>query len=432
MSTLVVHGPARIDGRAVVPGDKSISHRALMLASLADGSSTVTNLAPGDDVAATGRCLEAVGAAITPGTDGVSVDGVSHWSAPAAPLDCANSGTTMRLLAGLAAHHAFETVLDGDRSLRARPMDRVARPLRALGAAVGARRDRFPPLSVRGGRLRGVRVETEVPSAQVKSCALLAGLAAEGETVVSESVRTRDHTERMLAWLGAPVDVGVGRDGSVTVGVRAFRPKPFALDVPGDPSSAAFLVAAAFLCGRVEIDGVGLNETRTGFYETCARMGGDVDLQTLDERGGEPVGRIRAERSDLRGLRVEGSIVPSMIDEIPLVAVLSTAAHGATLVTGAGELRVKESDRIATTCAGLRRLGADIAERSDGFEVHGPSVLRGATVAACGDHRIAMALAVAALSADGETRIEGFEAAAVSWPGFERALTELGAEVELQ
>jgi 3-phosphoshikimate 1-carboxyvinyltransferase len=262
----------------------------------------------------------------------------------------------------------------------------------------------------------------------VKSCVLLAGLGADGETVVREPLRTRDHTERMLDWLGAPTGIRNGEE----IFVRRFRPAGFTLDVPGDPSSAAFLAAAGMLLGRVRVAGVCLNPTRVGFYDVCARMGAAVHLRGSGRRGGEPVGDIDAERSVLHGVGIEGPIVPLMIDEVPLIAVLGAAAQGPTVVTGAAELRVKESDRIAAIVAALRAMGADIDERPDGFEVRGPTQLRGARVQSCGDHRIAMALAVAALTANGETRIEGFEAAAVSWPGFERALQQLGADVETQ
>ena len=428
MTTMVVRGPAAIEGETTVPGDKSISHRALMLAAIADGRSEITGLAPGEDVASTRRCLAGYGVEFEASGDVVYRDDRREWTAPTSPLDCGNSGTTMRLLAGLAAHHGFESIFDGDASLRRRPMDRIARPLTELGASVDAREGKFPPLSVRGGELRGTTVDTEVPSAQVKSSVLLAGLGADGETVVREPARTRDHTERMLAWLGAPTGIRDGRE----IFVSRFRPPGFRLEVPGDPSSAAYLTAAAVLLGRVHIGGVCLNPTRVGFYEVCGRMGANVHLRTAEQRAGEPVGVIDAERSALHGVGVEGPVVPLMIDEVPLIAVLATAASGPTSVTGAEELRIKESDRIAAMVAGLRAMGADIEEHPDGFRVNGPSELAGATVQSCGDHRVAMALAVAALRANGETRIEGFESAAVSWPGFDGVLAALGADVEIE
>jgi 3-phosphoshikimate 1-carboxyvinyltransferase len=432
MTTLVVRGGASVEGAATVPGDKSISHRALMLAAVADGESVLRGLASGDDVASTRSCLESFGVGVRDDDGAVRVLGSSHWRAPEGVLDCGNSGTTMRLLAGLAAHHSFLSVLDGDASLRARPMDRVARPLARLGARVDAREGRYPPLSVSGGGLRGARVETEVASAQVKSCVLLAALAAEGETVVREPVPTRDHTERMLSWLGVPCEERDASDGGREVGVRPFRPRGFEIEVPGDPSSAAFLVAAALLCGDVTVAGVCLNPTRTAFYDVCARMGGRLELDVEAQRAGEPVGSVAAHRSVLRGVSVGGPVVALLLDEVPLLAVLAAAAEGTTVVTGARELRVKESDRIAAMTTALRKMGADIDERDDGLEVHGPADLAGADVDACGDHRVAMALAVAALHAGGETRIAGFEAASVSWPGFERTLSSLGANVRTE
>src|SRR5581483_3181405 len=390
MTTLVVRGGLPLDGEATVPGDKSISHRALMLAAIADGRSEITGLGPGEDVASTRRCLAGYGVGFEETEGVVHVEGRGAWAPPTANLDCGNSGTTMRLLAGLAAHHDFESVLDGDASLRRRPMDRIARPLAELGAWVAAREGRFPPLSVRGGDLRGTTVDTGVPSAQVKSAVLLAGLGAEGETVVREPVRTRDHTERMLGWLGAPTGIRGGSDIFVT----RFRPKGFTLDVGGDPSSAAFLTAAAVLTGHVRVSGVCLNPTRVGFYQICGRMGASVQLRTTEQRAGEPVGEIEAGRSSLKGVGIEGPVVPLMIDEIPLIAVLAAAAEGPTVVSGAGELRLKESDRIAAMASALRAMGADIDERDDGFEVRGPTTLHGATVQSCGDHRVAMALAV--------------------------------------
>jgi 3-phosphoshikimate 1-carboxyvinyltransferase len=433
VTTLIVRGPARIDGRTTVPGDKSISHRALMLAAIANGASRIGGLAPGADVAATRRCLQSYGVAMDDEQGAVIVHGRGSdaWRPPGVSLDCANSGTTMRLLAGLAAHHEYESCFDGDASLRRRPMDRIAAPLRALGAHVDAREEKFPPISIRGGDLHGAMIDTGVPSAQVKSCALLAGLRAEGETVVREQLQTRDHTERMLGSLGAPTGVRT-HNGATEIFVKAFEPPPFDIDVCGDPSSAAFLVTAALLCGNVRLDGVCVNPTRVAFYQTCARMGGSVRVERTEERHLEPVGWIEAKESALHGVGVEGPLVPQMIDEIPLIAVLATAAQGSTTVTGAAELRVKESDRIAAIAVALRAMGADIDERPDGFEVRGPTALGGITVDAQDDHRIAMALAVAGLAATGETRITGFEAAGVSWPGFESVLTALGADVEIE
>lgn len=432
MTTVVVRGPAAIDGVVAVPGDKSISHRALMLGAVGNGASTVRNLGPGDDVRSTIACLRAYGVAIDEGSEGTVVhgEGLRSWNEPRAPLDCGNSGTTLRLLTGFAAHHSFTSVFDGDGSLRARPMERLVGPLRALGARVETS-DGRPPVSVAGGELAGASVELEMASAQVKSATIFAALAADGRTTVTEPAASRDHTERFLRALGAAIEE-IRVDGGHRVEMDPFAPPAFEIDIPGDPSSAAFLVAAALLAGRVRIEDVGLNPTRIGFLETLERMGASIEWTVTGQRLGEPFGWIAAERSDLRAVGIEGPLVPVVLDELPLVAVLATQARGTTVVTGAGELRAKESDRIAAMVNALRRLGADADELPDGFRVTGPTPLVGTKVDAEGDHRIAMGLAVAGLVADGETLVEGFEAATVSWPGFQDVLSSLGAEIELR
>lgn len=431
MSTLVVRGPGSLSGEARVPGDKSISHRALMVAAGGAGESMIRNLGPGEDVASTIRCLEGYGVHIERRDDVAVVNGrrLGTWKPPVSALDCANSGTTMRMLAGFAAHNELPTVLDGDSSLRRRPMQRLVAPLGALGARVETT-DGRPPVRIEGGDLHGADVEIDVASAQVKSAVLFAALAAEGTTTVTEPGISRDHTERLLSALGAPVTEERTPRSGHRVAVSGFVPPPFEIDVPGDVSSAAFLVAAALLCGRVRIDGVGLNPTRTGFLDLLARMGADVRFGATDEHMEEPVGWIEAGRSDLGSVGVEGPVVPIVQDELPLLAVLATQARGTTIVRGAGELRTKESDRIATTVAALRLLGAQAEELPDGFTVDGPTPLVGTKVDAASDHRVAMALAVAGLVASGETLVDGFESADVSWPGFDAVLTALGADVE--
>lgn len=428
MTTLVVH-PGSVAGTVSVPGDKSVSHRALMLAAIAEGTSSIANLAPGLDVASTVSCLRGFGIDAEGGDGATTVTGRA-WSAPSRPLDCGNSGTTMRLLTGLAAHHGFTTTFDGDASLRRRPMDRIAEPLRRLGARVEVTDGRYPPLTIEGGDLRGAEIVTPVPSAQVKSCLLFAALGAQGPTAVVEAAVTRDHTERMLAALGADVRSERLADGGLRVEIGPFAPRAFDLEVPGDPSSAAFPLAAAALCGEVIVEDVMLNPTRTGFLDVLGRMGAGVDIEQERVVSGEPRGRVRVTRADLRAVVVEGQMVPTLHDEIPLIAVLATQAEGTTTVRDAAELRVKEADRIAATVEGLSRMGARIEERPDGFVVVGPTELRGADVEAHGDHRMAMALAVAGLVAGGTTRVHGFEAAEVSWPRFPAVLSALGAEVE--
>lgn len=433
MSSLVVRGPCAIEGRVVVPGDKSISHRALMLGAVANGPTELRNLGPGSDVASTIRCLESYGVSIerTNGNAVVHGRGMRSWVPPEGVLDCGNSGTTMRLLAGFATHYTSRSKFDGDASLRVRPMQRLVGPLRALGARVETT-DGHAPLCVEGGRLEGADVATEVPSAQVKSAALFAALAAEGKTTVSEPAVSRDHTERLLGALGAPMTDSRLPDGGHRIEMISFAPARFSLDVPGDVSSAAFLVSAAVLCGALRIEGVGLNRTRIEYLGFLAKMGAHVVASRTHDTLGEPVGSIDARRSDLTAITIDGGDDPRIQDELPVLAVAATQARGTTTVRRAGELRVKESDRIATLVAGLRALGADIEELPDGYVVHGPTPLHGSVVASAGDHRIAMALTVAGLVASGETVVESFEAAGVSWPGFEDVLRSLGANVELQ
>ncbi len=433
MSTLVVRGPSAVSGEARVPGDKSISHRALMLGAIARGATTVKNLGPGEDVGATVRCLESYGVGVDRSGASYVVNGRGRrsWAQAGGSLDCGNSGTTMRLLSGLAAHHSFPSILDGDASLRRRPMDRMVGPLGALGAQV-ATTDGHAPITITGGRLSGADVETAVASAQVKTAVIFAALAADGETMVTEPALSRDHTERMLSALGGPLSQERLPDGSHSVVVSPFSPAAFELEVPGDVSSAAFLVGAAVLTGDVRITGVGLNPTRIGFLDLLGRMGAYCAPTVESEHLGEPFGSIEARRSELGGVSVEGPTVPLMVDELPLLAVVATQARGTTTVTGAQELREKESDRIATTVSALKLLGADAEELPDGFVVNGPTPLMGTKVEAADDHRLAMALAVAGLVASGETLVDGFEAAAVSWPGFEKVLGALGADLELR
>jgi len=426
MSTLVVR-PSCVAGRCTVPGNKSISHRALMLGAMARGTTRIAGLGLGADVRATIACLRGYGVSIEDGV--VSSPGIDAWTAPVGVLDCANSGTTMRTLAGLAARRDFVTTLDGDESLRRRPMERVATPLSKLGARIETA-DGRPPLRIAGGDLHGGDLSLAVASAQVKTAVLFAGLGATGTTSVAEPVASRDHTERMLTSLGAPLREERLPDGAHRVSVEAFEIPAFSTTVPGDVSSAAFVVAAALLTGEASVDGVGLNPTRTRFLDVARQMDGDIVFESEHDEMGEPIGSIDAQRSNLRGLTVDGSD-PGIQDELPLVALLATQADGETTVKNAGELRVKESDRIDSVVSGLRSLGADIHELVDGFVVRGPRPLRGAVVDSFGDHRIAMMLAVAGLVAEGETVIENFECADVSWPGFADTLRSLGAEVEL-
>ena len=417
-----------VRGSLRVPGDKSISHRYALLASLADGRTTIGGYAPGADCDSTLRCLRALGVGISrdPHAQVVTIEGVGldGLRASDGPLDCGNSGTTMRLLAGILGAQDFETTLVGDSSLQGRPMRRVVDPLSTMGARIDAT-DGRPPLRIVGGRLRGAEVEPAVASAQVKSAILLAGLYAEGDTWVREPEATRDHTERALPMFGVSVLRKTG-----AVGVRGGqRLRAATLDVPGDFSSATYwLVAAAALPGStIEVVGVGLNPTRIRLLDVLRASGASVDVTETETRSGEPVGTVTVAHRELRPITVTAQEVPQLIDELPALAAL--AVHGGGLrVSGASELRAKESDRISVLVTGLQQLGAQVEEFPDGFHVHGDSAPTGGTVDACGDHRMAMAFAVAALGATGPTEIIGHEIVKVSYPGFFDALDTLRRE----
>ena len=414
MTSFTVSGGRPLRGRITVPGDKSISHRALILAALAEGTSVVRGLSDGDDVARTRAAVEAMGASV----DGEKITGGrTRLHEPDDVLDMGNSGTGIRLLAGLCAGLPWLTVLTGDESIRRRPMLRILEPLESMGARLHGRGGRYAPLVALPAELRGVDVETRVASAQVKSAILLAGLSAEGESRVRQRVATRPHTEELLALAGGDIEVS---DGGRDVRLRPTPLSPFQLDVPGDPSQAAFWLVAACLVpdSDVVVDEVYLGPTRSAFVDVLARMGADID------RVGPA--QVRARYSpDLHGTEVGGGEVSALIDEIPVLAVAAALAEGDTTFRDAGELRVKESDRIATTTAGLAAMGATYELTNDGFVVTGPNTLHGALVTSHGDHRIAMALAVAGLAAHGTTTIDGWEAVATSYPGFEHDLERL-------
>jgi 3-phosphoshikimate 1-carboxyvinyltransferase len=399
-----------VQGSVKVPGDKSISHRALILGSIATGASTIHGLSPGADVQSTDACLRALGVEI----EEVAVHGrgMRGLRAASGPLDCGNSGTTMRLLAGLLAAQEFESELVGDESLSRRPMDRVVKPLREMGATVD-----WPPLRVGGeAKVHGIEYATPVPSAQVKSAILLAGLYADGETAVVEPVRTRDHTEVMLASMGATVVV----DGLRVAVKCAEHLRPLHIHVPGDFSSAAFWIVAGGLAGGdVRLLGVGVNPTRSALADLLVSIGFRIDRSNVRFEGGEPVADLRVRRADdLRPVDVDAALAAQMIDELPVLAVVATQAAGRSVIAGAAELRVKESDRLYAMEAGLSAMGADIVASEDGWVIHGPRRLEGARVDSAGDHRVAMALAIAGLIADGKTEIEGAESVEISYPGF--------------
>lgn len=413
----------RLAGRIRVSGDKSISHRAALIGALARGDTVIHNFLHADDCVRTLGCLRALGVGVDDRDDRVVVHGRGpQWRAPSAVLDAGNSGTTMRLLTGILAAQPFTSEITGDESLRVRPMDRVIAPLAQMGARIVAEGGgRFPPLHISGGPLRGMTYTLPVASAQVKSAVLLAGLLAEGPTSVVELTQSRDHTERMLEWFGAKIT----RESLVA----RLTPSPLsarAVDVPGDISSAAFfLAAAAALPGsELTVEEVGLNPTRTGVLDVLQAMGADLVMEQTAEAGGEPVGRVTVRGGPLRGIRIGGALIPRLIDELPVLCVAATAATGTTIITDAAELRVKESDRIGALSRGLRTLGGEVEERPDGMVIYG-SRLRGGRVDAGGDHRVAMAFAVAGLLARGPVVVEGAEAITVSFPEFSRVLEDL-------
>jgi 3-phosphoshikimate 1-carboxyvinyltransferase len=415
-----------------VPGDKSISHRYALLAALASGRSTLNNYAPGADCASTLSCLSALGVPITrgaataqgPGPVLVDGRGLRGLQAPGAALDCGNSGSTMRMLAGVLAAHGFTSTLAGDPSLSRRPMRRVIEPLTRMGAGFDSGPDGRPPLVIRGAALTGIDFAPGVASAQVKSAVLLAGLQAAGQTRVTEPASTRDHTERALAAFGAEVRIE-GRT-AVLGGGQALRAQD--LRIPGDLSSAAFpaVAAAALPESDITIEDVGLNPTRTALVDVLRRFGADVEATVHDEWQGEPVGTLRVRHGAIRDVVIAPEEVPEVIDELPVLAALATSG-GSVSVSGAGELRVKESDRISALVQGLRALGGDVDERPDGFTVRGTRRLAGGTADAQGDHRLAMAFSIAGLGAAGSTWIAGAGAVAVSYPAFFDDLARLRA-----
>jgi 3-phosphoshikimate 1-carboxyvinyltransferase len=422
VSTFTVHGPAAggLHGRLRVPGDKSISHRAVLLAARAEGRSTLQGLSDGLDVAHTVAAVAACGATVTASDNHtMTIDGGAEClHEPDAVLDVGNSGTAIRLLAGWSAGLNWLTILQGDSSVATRPMARVVEPLRAMGARVDGRDGgRFPPLVIRGGELRGIDVRPTVPSAQVKSAILLAGLNACGETTVRETIPTRSHTEELLALCGADIRV---QPGLVTV--RQSSLHPFAIDVPGDPSQAAFWVVAACIVpgSDVVVEHVYVGPGRAGFVDVLARMGAQIDVEIEDPAA--HTATLRARYGPLHGTEVGGSEIPGLIDEIPVLAVAAAAAEGETVFRDATELRVKESDRVETIAEGLGALGVAVDRHPDGLTVTGSSRMTGASVDSHGDHRIAMAMAVAALAAEGPTPIAGWEAVATSYPSFEEDL----------
>lgn len=421
---------ATLTGRVRVPGDKSISHRSLMLGAIAQGETRIQGLLLGEDPRSTAACFQAMGVTMSSLEDEwVTVQGVGlgNLQEPVDVLNAGNSGTTLRLMLGLLASHPdrYFTVT-GDVSLRSRPMDRVIKPLAQMGAEIWGRQDnRLAPLSVRGQSLKPIHYHSPVASAQVKSCILLAGLLTDGETTVTEPSLSRDHSERMLRAFGA--DIAVDPDTcSVTVRGPATLTGQTVV-VPGDISSAAFwLVAGAITPGAdLVVENVGINPTRTGILDALQMMEADITLENPREVTGEPVADLRVRHSRLKAATFSGDLIPRMIDEIPVLAVAALFAEGTTTITDAAELRVKECDRIAVMASQLSRLGARIDEHPDGLAIYGGTPLSGAIVDSYNDHRVAMSLAIAALRTQGALQIQRAEAAAVSYPGFAATLARL-------
>lgn len=439
-TTLIVHPATQpLRGTATVAGDKSLSHRAALLGALAEGTTHADGWLEAEDTLATLRVLRALGVLIVQNGDRLTVNGVGlrGFSPPPDALDCGGSGTTMRLLSGILAGQPFASTLTGNEALRRRPMGRIATPLRRMGASIESHvvgQRELPPLIITGGVLQAIDYALPIASAQVKSAVLLAALFAAGTSTVTEPGPARDHTERMLAAMGAALTVE-GPTIRMAAPTSPLRPLhdgaggPFR--IPADPSSAAFLLVAATLVrgSQIRLPDVGLNPTRTGLFELLQRMGAEIDIRNEITQGGEPRGELQIAAAELTGMEIGGEIVVRAIDEFPILAVAATQAAGRTVVRDAAELRVKESDRIAVVVAGLTALGAEIEERPDGFALVGPQRLRGGTVDSAMDHRLAMALAVAALVAEGPVRIERAEVIDDSFPSFVPLMRSLGAEM---
>ena len=419
-----------LQGNLSVPGDKSISHRALMLGAIAQGETRIQGLLLGEDPRSTARCLRAMGANISElNPQEVVIDGVGNGNLqePTAVLDAGNSGTTVRLMLGLLASHPNRFfVISGDESLRSRPMSRVVEPLKQMGAQIWGRQNNSrAPLAIKGQSLQPIDYTSPIASAQVKSCILLAGLMTEGQTTVIEPALSRDHSERMLAAFGADITTDP-ETKSVTIQGKPTL-KGQTVVVPGDISSAAFWLVAGMIVPDSElvIENVGINPTRTGILDALERMEADIAIEDQTLIAGEPVANLRVRSSPLKGAEIGGNLIPRLIDEIPIIAVAAVFAEGRTLIKDAAELRVKESDRIAVMASQLSKMGANVTEHSDGLEIVGGGNLTGTEIEAYNDHRVAMSFAIAALNAKGKTTINGAQAAAISYPDFFENLQQI-------
>lgn len=431
LTNLKIFGKKEVHGEIAVPGDKSISHRAVILGSIAQGVTRIEGFLKAEDTLNTLKAFGDMGVEWRWEGESLLIEGRGREGIhePADVLDLGNSGTGLRLLTGLVAGFEQFTTLTGDSSLRSRPMKRVVEPLRLMGAKIDGRKGgAHAPLAVRGGSLKGIRYELPVASAQVKSAILLASLWADGVTEVREPAPSRDHTEIMLKAFGAPVEKK-GDGWLVIEGGSGEKLKGRDIKVPGDISSAAFFIVAGLISPNSEITvkNVGLNPTRTGILDILKEMGAQLEVKYFGERGLEPVGDITARSSKLKGVSISGEKVVRAIDEFPILTVAAVFAEGKTIITGAGELRVKESDRIATMAKELTKMGACVEEHGDGMTINGGRELRSARVSSHGDHRVAMSLAIAGLAIEGETIIEDTACIATSFPGFEKLLEEVTA-----
>ena len=424
-------GPARrIFGRLTLPGDKSISHRAALIAALARGTSRLSNFATGRDCASTLSCVEQLGATVKRSGSEITIQAPAELHAPKQPLDCGNSGSTMRMIAGVLAGQDFACELMGDESLSLRPMKRIIEPLQQMGATINAT-DGKPPLKIRGTRsLRAITYQLPIASAQVKSCILFAGLGAAGETKVIEMFATRDHTERLFNGFGVPVTNTPQDDGTTAIVLNGpARFENGDLKVPGDVSSAAYFIAAAMLLPNSDltIQAVSLNPTRTEYLTVFRDWGARITTTDIETERNEPLGTIEIQGSEnLDGpQKLSGAIIPSLIDELPLMAVIGTQLDGGLEIRSAAELRVKEADRIKATIQNLRAMGAEVEEYEDGLFVNGPATLHGAEINSFGDHRIAMAFSIAALIAHGPSEISGSSCVDISFPEFFKLLDQI-------
>ncbi len=422
--TVSIKKAKQFKGRPKIPGDKSISHRGLILGALASGQSEVIDILEGEDVQSTARCLRDLGVKILREGNRTFIEGIGDigFREPSHVLDCGNSGTTMRVMMGVLAGRNLTVSMSGDGSLVKRPMKRVAEPLLKMGANFKLTHDNYAPLSVIGGKIHAIDYELKVASAQVKTAILMAALMAEGTTRLTGEIGSRDHTERLFPHFG--VAIQTSPEAILLRGGQKMKGN--VVKVPGDPSTAAFWIGAASLIpgSELELENISLNETRIGFVRVLQRMGADIKLEITSSHP-EPVGTIKVKYSGLKGVQVTEAEVPSLIDELPLLAVLATQAEGETEVHGAEELRVKESDRIEAVAANIRAMGGVIETFQDGFKIKGPQKLSGALIKSVHDHRIAMAFSVAALVSSGETTIDHPECVAISYPNFYETLEEL-------